>query len=244
MKQLRCSLGRWFVALFLTVALIAGNGLCLEVKPGGVARFNTQNQAGIRVGVWANRGEKPLASGGIEPSTYKTDIGSGSFYFEAYFGYRIFPPAALEVSFGIVNRGDVTIRDQGKSYIGNLLVYPVQIRGKVYPLAYGSSSVQPFLMIGCGLYHGRDDIQFVSENAQFDGFVGDSQTDFNAVFGAGCDWPLAHNFGVDAAVSFMPISFSRGLFSVHKYDALTVTIGIKYLLPLRGETKVPPRRMR
>lgn len=237
-------MGRWFAALFLAVALPVSDGLCLEVKPSGVARFNTQNQAGIRVGVWRNRGEKPPAAGESGASTFKTDVGSGSFYFEAYFGYRIFPPAALEVSFGIVNRGDVTIRDQGKSYIGNLLVYPVQIRGKLYPLAYSSSSVQPFLMVGGGLYHGRNDIQFVSENAQFDGFVGDSQTDFNAVFGAGCDWPLANNVGVDAAVSFMPISFSRGLFSVHKYDALTVTLGIKYLLPLRGETKVPPRRMR
>ncbi len=233
MKQPNCSLAK-------TVSLCLGLALALVTAANAAdpemdyrEQFNHQSQGGIRIGVWGNLGDKPSAFGTNDTSTYTTNIKNASFYFEAYFGYRLAPAFMLEFAFGIVNRGDITVVDNGDQFIGSLLVYPIQVRGKVYPLGAKALGVQPYLMAGGGLYYGRNSIQFASTSYYFNSFTGESQTDFNFMLGGGADWPLSHTVALDGNVSYMPINFSKGLISVKNYNAFTVTVGIKYLLPLK-----------
>jgi opacity protein-like surface antigen len=197
-------------------------------------QFNLQNQAGIRLGVWSNLGGSPVADTSSGISTYTTDLKSSAFYFEAYFGYRLNPQLMLELAFGVVNRGDVTVNDgSGNQFFGNLLVYPIQLRAKVYPLASLRPKFQPYLTAGGGIYYGRNSIQFSTSNSFFSDYVGDSRTKFSYMLGGGIDYPLSNIVGLDLNASYMPINFSKDLIFVRDYSALTVTVGIKYLMPLR-----------
>ncbi|TET94741.1 MAG: hypothetical protein E3J26_04050, partial [Candidatus Zixiibacteriota bacterium] len=112
--------------------------------------FNEKHQAGIRLGVWANNGESPTDSVGV----FETNFKEACFYFEGYFAYRLVPAAMLELSFGIVNRGSVTFREAGATNVGNVLVYPILLQLKLYPLASLKAKLQPYLLAGGGLYYG------------------------------------------------------------------------------------------
>jgi opacity protein-like surface antigen len=198
--------------------------------------FAWKHQAGLRLGVWGNMGNLPPQSDTSGASKYEADIKDASFYFEVYFAYRFHPAIMAELSIGIVNRGDVTVEETAggytDTYYGNLTVYPVQLRAKFYPFASTTGKLFPYLSGGVAVYHGRHDIQFttdpffISENAR---------TSFSYTLGAGIDHPLARQVGLDLNVTFMPINFSKELFFVKDYEALTVTVGVKYLFQAPGK---------
>ncbi|MEW6050185.1 MAG: OmpW family outer membrane protein [Candidatus Zixiibacteriota bacterium] len=217
--------------LCLLATVVACGAFAADKPAGDYAGFSHRHQVGLRLGVWSNMGSKPLKADTLDGSYYETDVKEGSFYFEGYFGYRLVPALMVELAAGIVNRGDVSINDNGQSIFGNLIVYPIQLRAKLYPLAGISNRFQPYVMGGGGIYHGRNSIQFTSSVDPFVTFVGESQTDLNFVLGGGVDCSVAHNIALDANVAYMPIHFSKDLISVRNYDALTVTVGIKYVLP-------------
>lgn len=225
---------RWkFLAFFVVIlAALPDCGRAADPQLSLPERFRLQHQGGIRLGGWANLGQTPPATDSSGLSFYETDIKGGAFYLEAYFGYRLSGVFLSEISGGVVNRGDVTIRELGDSYVGNLTIYPVHLRFKMYPLNRSASRFQPYLMAGGGLYHARNDIQFVSSDGFFSIVDEDSQTDVNFVLGVGMDWPIARTIGLDFQAAYMPIDFSRDLIGIREYDALTITAGIKYLFPL------------
>lgn len=234
MRRPSFSLVKNFAFCFVCLSLLTLSVIAADIPTDPRERFNLQHQAGIRLGVWNNLGGTPLASDTSGGNLYQTDLKSANFYFEAYFGYRLNPHLMFELSFGIVNRGDVTIYDAtGNQFIGNLLVYPLQLRAKLYPLASLSPKFEPYLMAGGGLYYGRNSIQFTTSSSFFSNYIGDSRTDFNYMLAAGFDWPLSQIVGLDANVAYMPINFSNNLIFIRNYDAVTVTVGIKYLVPLR-----------
>ena len=188
--------------------------------------FSEKHQAGIRLGVWANNGETPTDSAG----TFETSFKDANFYFEGYFAYRLFSQAMLEFSLGIVNRGSVTFREAGATNVGNVLVYPVLLQLKLYPLASLKAKLQPYLLAGGGLYYGRRSVQFTtSSDVYYYDLAEQSGTDFNYVLGGGIDWPIATTIGLEAGVKYMPIEFSKGLQTIHDYDAVAFTVGVKYL---------------
>ena len=190
--------------------------------------FPNQHQAGFRLGVWNNRGDTPPPAGQVnETGEFKTNIHGSSAYVEAYFGYRLLSLAMVELSLGSVNRGSVTITDQGASDIGNLIIYPVVVQLKFYTGRLPGTKLYPFGIIGGGLYHGRRNVQFTSSQSYYSNWQEESATDFNYVVGGGIDWPIASQIGLELCVKYMPMNLS--LVTIEKQDALAFTVGVKYL---------------
>lgn len=208
--------------------LLIAASLQAQVKPVPERTgYAWRHQAGVRLGVWSNLGDIPPKAESDSGYQYSADIKDASFYFEGYFGFRISPRFMAEISLGIVNRGDVIIEDEfGDQYIGSLTLYPIQLRGKFYPLGSTSGKFYPYLMGGVGAYHGRHDIQFTTDPYVISG---NSKTSFSYALGGGFDYPVADLVGIDFNVTYMPIKFSEELFRVKDYQALTFTVGVKYL---------------
>ncbi len=187
--------------------------------------FNSMHQAGFRLGVWGNQGGSPPE---VDP-LFETNFNDANFYFEGYFAYRLFPLAMLELSLGIVNRGSVTFIEGNTTNVGNVLVYPILLQLKFYPLSSMRPKFQPYLLAGGGLYYGRRSVQFTKLSTAYIGLKEQSGSNFSYVIGGGIDWPIGTSFGLEANVKYMPIKFSKGLQTVQDYDALAFTIGVKYL---------------
>jgi len=187
---------------------------------------------GIRLGGWSNQGDLPL-SRVYNPEDSNdfviTDVKSGSFYLEGFFGILLKRNLELEFSLGITNRGDVTITENGLSDFGQLLIYPILIQAKLYPLAGNSSKFQPFIGGGGGLYYGRRNIQ-ITQNYYFTlaQIEGETETDFNIVALGGFDYKLSETLALDFTTKYMPIKFSDLLVGEDDYSAITFTVGIKY----------------
>lgn len=198
--------------------------------------FLTQHQAGLRLGIWSNRGDLPPAAGeltsgdaAIATGSFKTNINSASAYVEAFFGYRLAPWLVGELSLGTVNRGSVTLLNDstGASDIGNLMIYPILVQFRLYTPRIPSTSLYPYLMAGGGLHYGRRNVQFSNSQFYYANWQEETATDFNYVVGGGVDWPIAASIGLDFTVKYMPINMS--LVVIDKWDALAFTIGVKYL---------------
>lgn len=221
--------GLW---LGLALCLAAAGSPAADQQAASGTDFNRRHQVGARLGVWGNLGGSGPQADTIGSSYYDTDIKEASFYLEGYFGYRLSRPLVMELVGGIVNRGDVSIDDNGESFIGNLVLYPIQLRLKLYPLSGTASALQPYIMGGGGLYHGRNNIQFSNSYNPFIRYIGESQTDLNYVLGGGVDWPVAGSLALDINAAYFPIHFSKDLIFIRDYKAITVTVGAKYVLPL------------
>jgi outer membrane protein W len=190
-------------------------------------RFNNSHQAGIRIGVWSNQGGSPPAV--ASDGSFETNFHDANFYFEGYFAVRLFTQAMLELSLGIVNRGSVTFIEGGVTNIGNVLVHPILVQFKFYPLSTFKARLQPYLVAGGGLYYGRRSVQFTrSSSIYYGGLSEQTGTSFNYTLGGGFDWLLGTTLGLEINVKYMSINFSKSLQTVRDYDALTFTIGIKY----------------
>ncbi len=227
MKLQRYFLGK----LTSLVGLIVLFAVCMvQAQPSAAEKhggFSRSHQAGIRLGVWNNMGDLPPKEDSMGGARYAADIKDASFYFEGFFAYRVSPAFMIEGALGIVNRGDVTVEDSfGDSYVGGLTLYPIQLKAKFYPLGDSHGKMFPYLAAGAGIYHGRHDIQFTS-----DPFVvsGNSKTSFSYLLGGGLDYQVADVVGLDLNVNYLPVKFSDDLFEVKDYQALTVTVGVKYL---------------
>ena len=201
--------------------------------------FIESHQAGVRLGGWSNLGGSPADSVDVAPlAYYLTDFTEANFYLEGYFGFRFNRMLVGELSVGIVNRGDLTLRDDllEESRIGTLLVYPILAKIKLYPLGMVANRFHPYIMAGGGLYYGRHDVQIVSSSSSFyTAFDEDSETTFDYVLGGGFDWPLASVIGLDLNVQYMPIEFSNALVDVRDYSSFTITVGVKYLFKPQGK---------
>jgi outer membrane protein W len=198
-------------------------------------QYLKSHQFGGRIGGWANKGGSPGDSVMVaEPYYYYlTDFQSGNFYGEVFLAYRLSSFLAAEFSLGVVNRGEVVLRDDAlmQSQIGNLLMYPILAKVKLYPLGGAAVKFHPYLLAGGGVYYGRHDIQMVSGTGDYFYSVFDeaSETTLGWVVGGGVDWPLASVVALDLNAQYMPINFSKALIDVKDYSSLTITVGVKYL---------------
>ncbi len=228
-KLRRCSLVRNLLLLCTFICTASwGAAQAQQADVDKHLLFSEKHQAGIRLGVWANNGESPPETDSL--GTFETNFNSANFYFEGHFAYRLFSHAMLEFSLGVVNRGSVTFRQAGVTNVGNVLVHPILLQLKLYPLASVASELQPYLTAGGGLYYGRRSVQFTrSSYVYYSGLQEPSGTDFNYVLGAGIDWPIGATVGLEVGAKYMPIEFSKGLQTIHNYDAVAFTVGVKYL---------------
>jgi opacity protein-like surface antigen len=135
-----------------------------------------------------------------------------------------------EISLGIVNRGTVTIDDSQIRDVGNLLLYPILAQIKIYPYAAGSWHAQPYLTAGAGLYLGRRDVQFTDSNFLFAGSNQETASKLSYVLGGGIDWPIGNVISLGLDGKYMPINYSKGFVTVNNYNAVVITVGVKYLI--------------
>lgn len=226
-------MGNRLLSAAIMSLLLVGTVLADSATMSPQEHFNVSHQAGVRLGVWGNMGDKPLAysADSVNQSYFKSNIKEANFYAEGYFGFRLSRPLMLELAAGIVNRGDVNAQEAGYVYYGNLLIYPIQLRLKLYPLGGMTMKYQPYLMAGGGLYYGRNSITLSSD--YYAQYREQSRTNFNFVLGAGVDYPILTQVGLDLNFSYMPINFSSGLLEAKSYNAVTVTVGVKYLYTSR-----------
>ncbi|MFQ5499562.1 MAG: hypothetical protein ACE5FH_07810 [Candidatus Zixiibacteriota bacterium] len=222
--------GLVFVAVF-TATFSPVERAKAEEQVDRMDQFRKSHQAGVRLGAWSNLGDLPPRETLEGSTTVTSKVKNGSFLFEAYFAYRLFPAAMIELSAGVANRGTVSITDSLQSDVGNLMIYPILLQAKLYPLAGSNIELQPYLLGGGGLYYGRRTVQFVSNQSFFvgSGLDQESGTDFNFVVGGGIDWPIHNSIALDLSLKYMPVSFSNQLVSVTDYEAVAFGIGIKYL---------------
>ncbi len=213
--------------LFLWVGVVAAQ----EADDGNSRSLNGKHQAGARLGAWINAGDDIPSYLEIpeELITLETDIKSGSFYFEGFFAYYLFPQTFLELSVGIVNRGSVNVQVGTQQDIGNLIVYPILLQMKYYPLGARNLKFQPYIAGGGGIYHGRQDVQFTTSSLYYYDLYEDTETDFNYTLSGGLDWLITEKFALDFNFKYMPIDFSNSLVTARDYKATTVTVGVKYL---------------
>ncbi|PWB69116.1 hypothetical protein C3F09_10540 [candidate division GN15 bacterium] len=216
------------------LSVAAGSTALAETGPTKLEQFRRGHQAGFRLGVWSNSGDLPISLDTSGVVQYQASVGNTSFYAEAYLGIRLMPQAMLEFTGGMVNRGAVTVQSGGYVYYGNISLYPLTVRLKLYPLGGLGMSFQPYVMGGGGVYFGKNNIQF--SNDYFAAYAERSVTDFNVVFGGGIDWPIASKIALDVQAAYLPMTFSKGLFGARDYSGVAITVGIKYVLPsLKGK---------
>lgn len=231
------------IATALTIVLIlTGSSLASDDPEPKNDSFSNRHQIGGRLGIWSNKGDPPPAAFSSPTFNVETKINNASFYFEGLFAYRLMSQAMIELSVGIVNRGTVTIQEAGRTDIGNLMLYPILIHLKLYPMARLKNRLQPYLTVGGGLYYGKQSVQFTT-NVFDPRFREQSETDFNYAIGGGLDWVMSKTIALELNARMLPINFSKELLTVRNYDAITVTVGIKYLYQ-SGDKKKEGRRRR
>jgi len=203
----------------------------------------TRYQAGARLGVWYNLGDNPPEAD--TANTFTTNFHDASFFFEGFGAMRLTSMLMGELSLGIANRGSVTFDVDGRSNIGNLLMYAILVQLKFYPMASANSKLQPYVTGGGGFYYGRRTVQFTNTYPYYPGLDEKSATDFNYVLGGGFDYKVASMVALDFNVKYMPAYFGGdGLMTVNDYGALAFSIGAKYLTSGSSKDKESRRRNR
>ncbi len=208
-----------------------------ESEENPIPTLANKHQLGLRLGTWLNSGETPpsLLTDSSTGSIFKTSIKDASFYLEGYFAYHLLPQTFIQFSFGMVNRGSVTYYDGGlgTTDVGNLMVYPILLQLKIYPLASIPSRLQPYFGAGGGFYYGKRSVQFTNNLFSYYypeyGLNQDSETDFNYTLSGGVDWLLSNTIALDLNASYMPVNFSNPLVTIRDYKAITIAVGVKYL---------------
>jgi opacity protein-like surface antigen len=220
---------RVFAVAFYAIFLFGGTvARCDDAGP--LADFLNRHQAGIRFGGWSNLGDTPNKlvydfGGG---NLLESDVGDANFYFEGYFAYRLGMTTMIEFSLGVSNRGSATLTNQGETTIGNVVIYPVLVQMKLYPLAGAGGRIQPYLTGGGGVYYGRRSAQ-ISTSGFLTSADEESETDLHYALGGGLDYPISSVIGLDLSAKYTPINFSGGFLEVSNWDGLSVMIGVKYL---------------
>jgi opacity protein-like surface antigen len=220
--------------LFLLIAITYTSAWADNTTVTKTDQWRRSHQVGVRLGIWSNAGDLPVLLDTSGSTQYRASVKSASFYAEAYLGIRIIPQAMAEIAAGIVNRGEVTVRSEDFDYYGNISLYPINLRVKLYPIAGARTPIQPYVMAGGGLHIGKNNIQF--SNDYYAAYNERSVTDFNFVFGGGMDWPISSRLTLDLQAALLPMTFSKELFGTRDYSGVAVTVGMKYLLPtLKGK---------
>ena len=215
------------ILLAILFSLVVSNISAADTE---LEAFNTnRHQVGLRLGTWGNNGaihDSPLVDGN---DSLIISFKKVTAYIEGFYAYNLFSSIFAEISFGVVNRGDIQYYSLGNYDFSNLLIYPLIVQFKTYPLQNVNSKFQPFVGGGGGFYFAKQDIQFTNDYyAQYYNINGASKTDFNYTISGGFDWLIRENFALELQGKYMPIKFSENFIGERDYSSTTITIGFKY----------------
>ena len=219
-------------ALIIAICLIPGFLLmatdlaALEKNPRS---FGTAHYAGARVGAWVMTGTNDIEDYQGNP----IDFAGSSLYAEFFYAHRLNPRMALEFSIGIFSQGDIEYLTTEETLLGTVNVYPFLISGKVYPLTgIRGTSWYPYLRLGGGVVYGNRDA--TSTYYYYDDyFLEESQLKITYMVGAGIDWPVADQIGLNLDFKYVPVKFGKALAGFRDYSGWELTFGIGYIFRSR-----------
>lgn len=209
--------------------ILAGTAAAVDKKPADKFAAGNYSMVGIRLGAW-------IDDGGVQPVesdvSVDADMPDAGFYTELFFDYRFTPVFLLESSLGIASRGDAVIRYQDDRYIGTINLYQFLIQVKISPLSGRSRSFHPFILGGGGIVWGRQSVDIIESVDPFynPDIASKTEADFLGVVGAGIDFPIAEQVGMNVTVKYHPIKFGDALAGVKDYSGTAVSIGVAYFL--------------
>ncbi len=215
---------------FFTVASTSVSAI--ESKKKHLAE--TGQQVGFRLGAWNNLGDSHPDSLSSQGAQLRTKINNASFYFEGFYSIPFSSNLRGELSLGIVNRGTISFTDGSLNDIGNLLIYPIFVNLKFYPLSGGSSKLRPYFSAGLGIVYAKQSIQF-SNDIFFAQYRESSKTKFSYTLNGGFDWLVGGSVGFELNAKYLPVNFSEPFLTVNNYDSFSITIGVKYFYKPKKE---------
>ncbi len=214
------------IVLSAFLLLFSADLMALEKKHNPLLMEARYSMAGIRLGVWSDKGDNPVND------TVDFDLSSTGFVTELFIDYRLTPVIIGEISFGIISRGDVTIEQGGGKFVGPIILYPVMFQLKISPLSGRHEKFHPYLIGGGGFLFGKHNIDISLGNVTYGEFL-DAQktvTDFNYVLGGGIDLALSDQIGINFNVKYYPIQFGDELAGIKDYSGMSFSIGAAYFL--------------
>ncbi len=213
--------------LLISLMLISADLVsAIEKRPADRLTDARYSMAGIRLGAWIDEGDK-IVSGSVT-----ADFPDASFYTELFYDYRFTPVIMLELSLGVVSRGDATFFVGNDRYIGTINLYPMLLQVKLSPLAGRSRNFHPFLIAGGGIVYGKHNTDVIIGTGSYiyPDLVEDSETSFLYVFGGGIDIPFSEQIGMTVTGKYHPIDFGDSLAEITDYSGLAISVGIAYYL--------------
>ena len=214
----------WLAFMLVVSGLLSPGLYAIEKRPGG---FEQSHFVGGRAGAWALNGNDAFIDS-LE------DFSSSALYVEFFYAHRLAPISSLELSIGLFSQGDMKYNSDQGIIVGAVKIYPIFLSGKIYPLsAVQSMSFLPYLRLGGGIVYGTRDISTVYYNDPANYYVEESQTKFTYLWGAGIDWPIADQIGLNVDFKYTPAKFGKPLAGLEDYSGWTLTFGVGYILKPR-----------
>ncbi len=208
-----------FIILFSS-AVFAVDVNAVDSKPIG---FGNNNFAGGRFGAWVMTTDEDFLDS-------LTDFSSSALYAEFFYAHRIAPFLSTEVSIGIFSQGDMAYDTDAGVTIGAAKIYPFFISGKIYPVNnLGNSSLYPYLRLGGGIVHGTRDYNTIYYGDPANYYLEESETKITYLLGAGIDWPIADQIGLNIDFKYAPVKFRNALAGLKEYSGWNLAFGVGYI---------------
>jgi hypothetical protein len=207
----------------LSLLPIGARGVGIE--PAG---FAGKHFAGARFGVWTASENNTIYYAGGDSLA----VSGSSAYGEFFYAHRISRPIAIELSLGILSRGDYRYYTSSEVLLGSVILYPILLTAKIYPLfGMANARIFPYLQAGGGVIYGKQDaIDYYYGVA----FTNESETKLAYTLGAGIDWPVADQIGLCINFKYIPAEFKNDLAGVKDYSGWQLSFGVGYIFGSKG----------
>ena len=212
-----------FAVVILTGLILTGHSSAVEITKTG---YGHSHYIGARFGAWAFTEDEAVTEGVSRP----VELSSSTLYAEFFYAHRINPMLSAELSIGLFSQGDILYDTQTGQYLTAAKLYPLMLTAKFYP--FGSSNITsfyPYLRAGGGLAYGTRDAISTTYTYYDDYFIEDSEAKFTYALGAGFDWPVSSQIGLNLDFKYIPIDFGEPLAGFEKYSGWELTIGVGYI---------------
>jgi len=212
----------YIAVMFIFILIGVSSVSAIEPTPRG---FAYSHFIGIRFGAWTLTGDKTVTGEDFSP----VELSNATLYTEFFYAHRIKPPVSAEITLGVFSQGDIEYLVDLQSYITAVKIYSMMISAKLHPLPAGSNfPFKPYLRLGGGLVYGSREA--IDNNYSYnDYFIEDNEAKLTYVVGAGLDWPVADQVGLNLDFKITPAKFGKPLAGFKDYSGWQLALGIGYI---------------